>query len=123
MPRDRLQFRLVGRVKRLAVLPGVVVGRHDPEVPFRIQHDPLLTAFFHIKTSHSLPVCEHIPLLQSLLIYDGVPYDAGHGSTSQMPVAYSAIVRSLENFPEPATFKIALRAQASGSAYSSTSRW
>jgi hypothetical protein len=25
-----------------------------------------------------------------------------------MPAAYSAIVRSLENFPEPATFKSAL---------------
>ena len=30
------------------------------------------------------------------------------------------MVRSLENFPEPATFKIALRAQASRSAYNST---
>ena len=39
-----------------------------------------------------------------------------------MSAAYSAMVRSLENFPEPATFKIALRAQASGSAYSSHSR-
>ena len=33
----------------------------------------------------------------------------------------AAMVRSLENFPEPATFKIALRAQASPSAYSSHS--
>ena len=40
-----------------------------------------------------------------------------------MPAAYSAMVRSLENLPEPATFKIALRAQASGSAYSSLSCW
>ena len=29
------------------------------------------------------------------------------------------MVRSLENFPEPATFKIALRAHASESAYKS----
>jgi hypothetical protein len=36
-------------------------------------------------------------------------YDTGHGFAFQMPVAYSAIVRSLENFPEPATFKIAFR--------------
>src|SRR6516162_7469086 len=33
-----------------------------------------------------------------------------HAFTSQMSAAYSAIVRSLENFPEPATFKIALLA-------------
>ena len=31
------------------------------------------------------------------------------------------MVRSLENFPEPATFKIALRAHPSGSAYRSQS--
>src|SRR5271169_3108885 len=41
----------------------------------------------------------------------------GHGFTFQISVAYSAIVRSLENFPEPATFKMALRAHPSGSAY------
>jgi hypothetical protein len=39
-----------------------------------------------------------------------------------MAAAYSAIVRSLENFPEAATFKIALRAQALDSAYKSRSR-
>src|SRR5215510_10097527 len=44
-------------------------------------------------------------------------YDTGHGFTCQMSEAYSAIVRSLENLPEPATFRIALRAQALGSAY------
>ena len=42
-------------------------------------------------------------------------YGTGHGFTSQIRVAYSVIVRSLENFPEPATFKIALRPQVSGS--------
>ncbi len=40
----------------------------------------------------------------------------GQGFTPQMPDAYSAMVRSLENFPEPATFRMALRAQACGSA-------
>ena len=45
----------------------------------------------------------------------------GHALTCQMSVAYSPIVRSLENFPELATFKMALRAQASGSAYSARS--
>ena len=50
-------------------------------------------------------------------------YGTGHGFTFQMSAAYSAMVRSLENLPEPATFRIALRAQASGSAYSSPSRW
>ena len=49
-------------------------------------------------------------------------HGTGHGFTFQMSAAYSAMVRSLENFPEPATFRIALRAQASGSAYKSQSR-
>lgn len=50
------------------------------------------------------------------------PQDTGHGSTFQMAVAYSAMVRSLENLPDAATFRITLRAQASGSAYSWSSR-
>src|SRR5256885_4409645 len=45
-------------------------------------------------------------------------HDTGDGLTCQMSDAYSAIVRSLENFPELATFRIALRAHASRSAYS-----
>ena len=44
-------------------------------------------------------------------------YGTGHGFAFQISAAYSAMVRSLENFPELATFKIALRAQASRSAY------
>lgn len=36
----------------------------------------------------------------------------GHGCTFQMSAAYSAMVRSLENLPEPATFKMALRAHS-----------
>ena len=36
-----------------------------------------------------------------------------------MPLAYSAIVRSPENFPELAIFKIAMRLQACGWAYKS----
>src|SRR5262245_52000334 len=47
-----------------------------------------------------------------------VHHDTGHGFTCQISDAYSAIVRSLENLPEPATFRIALRAQAARSAYS-----
>ena len=41
----------------------------------------------------------------------------GHGFRCQMSAAYSAIVRSLENFPELATLRMAFRAQALGSAY------
>jgi hypothetical protein len=49
-------------------------------------------------------------------MYSSVAYGTGHGFTFQMSLAYSPIVRSAENFPERATFKIALRAQPSGSA-------
>ena len=52
----------------------------------------------------------------------GLAYGTGHGSTFQMPAAYSEIVRSLENFPEPATFRMAFCAQALGSAYNVASR-
>src|SRR5262245_13433969 len=45
-----------------------------------------------------------------------LPYGTGHGLTCQMLAAYSLIVRSLENFPELATFRMALPAHASGSA-------
>src|SRR5712671_4666975 len=48
-------------------------------------------------------------------------YGTGHGFTFQISVAYSAIVRSLENFPEPATLRIALRVHAPGSAYNAPS--
>src|SRR5437868_10149560 len=46
-----------------------------------------------------------------------IPHPTGHGSAFQMPVAYSAMVRSLENFPDAAMFKIALRCQACASPY------
>src|SRR6476660_2472906 len=46
----------------------------------------------------------------------GPGYVTGHGLASQISLAYCAIVRSLENPPEAAMFKIALRCQASGSA-------
>src|SRR5208337_3324566 len=49
-------------------------------------------------------------------------YGMGHAFTFQMSAAYSAIVRSLENFPELATFRIALCAHAPGSAYKAPSR-
>src|SRR5262249_10446189 len=48
---------------------------------------------------------------------DGIPPDTRQGFACQMSAAYSAIVRSLENLPELATFRMAMRAQASGSAY------
>ena len=51
-----------------------------------------------------------------------IVHDTGHGCTFQISLAYSAMVRSLENFPEPATFKIALLAHALGSRYKSMSR-
>src|SRR5215471_21221730 len=44
-------------------------------------------------------------------------HDTGQGLTCQMSAAYSAIVRSLENLPELATFRMAVRAHASGFAY------
>ena len=43
-------------------------------------------------------------------------YGTGHGLASQISAAYSAMVRSLENLPEAATFRIALRAHPFGSA-------
>ena len=41
-------------------------------------------------------------------------YGTGQGSAVQMSAAYSLIARSLENLPEQATFRTALRDQASG---------
>ena len=38
---------------------------------------------------------------------EGLFYRTGHGSSFQMSAAYSAIVRSLENFPALATFRMA----------------
>src|SRR3974390_1584570 len=46
-------------------------------------------------------------------------YGIGHGSTFQISRAYSAMVRSLQNFPEPATLRMAFRVHAAGSAWSS----
>src|SRR5271165_583160 len=48
-------------------------------------------------------------------------YDTGHGSAFQISEAYWAMARSLENFPELATFRIALCAHAPGSAYNAPS--
>src|SRR5258705_3902743 len=49
-------------------------------------------------------------------------HDTAHGLTCQMSAAYSEIVRSLETFPDPATFRMAVRAHAAGSAYSARRR-
>ena len=50
-------------------------------------------------------------------------YGTGHGVTFQIAAAYSAIVRSVENFPELATFKMAFLAQAFWSPYKSSNLW
>src|SRR5580704_1952373 len=49
----------------------------------------------------------------SVVIGSASRQGTGQGSTFQIPAAYSAIVRSLENFPEPATFNTAFFTQAS----------
>src|SRR5215475_1286184 len=63
------------------------------------------------------PMWDFLPVVH-LVNHCGLHHDTGHGFTCQMSAAYSAIVRSLENFPELATFRMALRVQASGSVYS-----
>ena len=49
-------------------------------------------------------------------------YKIGQGSACQISRAYSVMVRSLENFPEEAMFRTALRDQFSLSAYNSANR-
>src|SRR5687768_16441101 len=49
-------------------------------------------------------------------------YVIGQGVTPHISAAYWAIVRSLENLPEAATLRIALRDHACGSAYNASSR-
>src|SRR6266498_2699752 len=46
----------------------------------------------------------------------GLHHGTGHGLACQMSAAHSAMVRSLENLPELATVRMALRTQASESA-------
>src|SRR5262249_43288702 len=48
-------------------------------------------------------------------------YETGQAWTFQIAFEYSAMVRSLENLPEPATFKMVLRAHAGVSLYNSHS--
>src|SRR2546423_1331287 len=57
------------------------------------------------------PACQQVGKLafMSILPLTCDFYETGHALALQMSFAYSAIVRSLENFPEPATFKIASR--------------
>jgi hypothetical protein len=47
---------------------------------------------------------------------------ANNGSACQISLAYSAMVRSLENLPDVARFRITLRVHAGWSAYNSPSR-
>jgi hypothetical protein len=49
-------------------------------------------------------------------------YRTGHGRTRQISAAYSEIVRSLENFPDPAVFSMLMRVQSSCSPCVSISR-
>jgi len=46
-------------------------------------------------------------------------YSVEHGLAFQISLAYSAMVRSLENLPEAAMFRVALRVHSSRSAYNS----
>jgi hypothetical protein len=64
---------------------------------------------------------DHYVLVSLRMRSTPLSYVRGQGSTFQISVAYSAMVRSLENFPDPATFRIALRDHSSGSAYNSMS--
>src|SRR5215469_4126921 len=66
-----------------------------------------------------VPVCRRAARLS---LIDPL-YGTGHGLAFQISAAYWAIVRSLENLPELATLRMALRAQASPSAYNSVSPW
>ena len=51
------------------------------------------------------------------------PESTGQGLAFQISAAYSAMVRSLENFPQLATFTMALRTHAPDSAYNSSNLW
>jgi hypothetical protein len=63
-----------------------------------------------------------LPARGESVIGSASSHDTGQGAAPQMPAPYSAMVRSLENLPEPAALRIARRAYASGSAYSSQRR-
>src|SRR5512132_4587315 len=64
------------------------------------------------------PACPQVGKLacRSILLLTNGYWETGHAFAFQMSAAYSAIVRSLENFPELATFKIVLRDHDAGSA-------
>src|SRR5262245_60242406 len=57
------------------------------------------------------------PRFPHIVEHGRLPHDTGHGVTRQMSAAYSEMLRSLENFPELATLRIAFRAHAWGSRY------
>ncbi len=64
-------------------------------------------------------------MAQSVADEGGFPqccYSVEHGVTFQISLAYSAMVRSLENLPDAAMFRITLRVHAGWSAYNSPSR-
>ena len=73
--------------------------------------------------TRSLFACQRRKHRDPVLSLSGIRscYRIGQGLACQISAAYSAIVRSLENCPELAMLRIALRAQPSGSAYKSSS--
>ena len=62
-----------------------------------------------------------VRILISTIIAHSIRTSGGQGSARQVSLAYSAIVRSLENFPDAATFKIATRAHSCALPYNCTS--
>src|SRR5262244_3234614 len=63
MSGDRFEIGLFSRVERSAVVPGIVNGRHDPEVAFSVPHHPLLGRLIHKNSHHVLLYSGHILLL------------------------------------------------------------
>src|SRR5262245_29901620 len=54
--RDRLEFRLAGRLERPTSFPGVLPGGYRPEPALAVQHDPVLRAPpVHIEAQRRLP--------------------------------------------------------------------
>ena len=68
MSGDQLQRCRVRRVERLALVPGVVDGRKQPEVALGILHDPLLTRPVHKKDHPLLSSRDQVVLLQSMVV-------------------------------------------------------
>ena len=83
------------------------------KAPFRLRLVRIRSAGRKAVAAHSM--CSP-PQPTRALFQRNTPYPTGHGFAFQISAAYCAMVRSLENLPEPATLRMALRAQASRSA-------